>query len=461
MKKIFLGIILVSVLLLFGCIEQDQNKEKEELILSSLEKQANLTNTYQILYSETVQGIDLDIEIVKDNTEAVITDSEIDKKWIFFKNKSNFICEQRVDENILCTNVTNDTRFDTEINSAKTRFINEQITQDAKKVFNILINEKILDFKTDIINKTISGRNCKQVEFQINYQNLSIGGLTQLGLTSTNPLINKYKNFTQTLCYDEIYGIPLYMKLTYIDEGNEVVFERKMINFSENVTSSKLELPNETVEMTEFYTYFALARTELNTIVNCKNSDTSDVCFKQRAYDLKTSRLCEYIQDTTKRYQCLIIALTYDKNPELCEKIETEEDRDACYMELTRNTANKTYCDYIVNDITESLCLGLDTSLPENIVECEKDEDCTIQGCNHEVCAPINENITTTCEWKNIYSCYGENKTACKCVDDACVWEVTKELIDCIDEFESAETIADIQEKLGDETNQTSTETEE
>ncbi|MFA5381665.1 MAG: hypothetical protein WC356_00740 [Candidatus Micrarchaeia archaeon] len=464
MKKIFLILIIFGVLFMFGCIEQNENKDKEDLILNSAEKQVELPNNYYISYLEKVQGIDLNIQTIRfEGDSVVITDSELDKKWIFLNSNENFICEQRKNDIIMCANTTSDERFSLEINSANSRFINTQTTNEAKTAFNTLIEEDALEFKKEIIEKTLAGRTCKEVEFMINYQKVSAGGLSKIGLSSTNPIVNKYKNFTQTICYDDEYGVPLYIKLSYLENGKEVIFERETLEFSEAVESSLLVLPTNTTKISDFYTYFAKSRNELNTLANCKNSENPDVCFKQGSISLENSNLCDYIEDETKKYQCLIIALTFDKNPELCEKIQNAEDKDACYLELTRNTANKEYCNHIINDTIENMCLELDISLPENIVECTIDADCSIQGCNHEICAPIDEEIMTDCQWKDIYSCYTENKTSCGCYDKKCIWEVTNELIECIDDYESKEVLADIKEKLSakNETNQTNTETGE
>lgn len=458
MKKMILLLIL-STFLFFGCTEIDENLEKEELILNSLEKQLNFPETYQISYLENVQNTNLNIQLFKEDKKLVITNSEIDTKWIFLDENENYVCEQLREGEIKCGNVTADTRFNTEINSADNRFITKKITKEAIDTFGILIESKVLDFKGDILNKTIGERSCNEIVFQINYKDLSAEKLSKIGLSSSNPIVNKYKNFTQTVCYDEGYGMPLYIKLNYLNEGEEISFERTLIHFEDKFDYSIFELPGEEKDLSEFYTYFVSARNELNTIVYCRESEEKDDCFKQSSYNLQNSNLCDYIEDKTKMYQCLIIALTYDKNPTLCEKIQTSEDKDACYFELTRNTGDKTYCDNIIDDTIETMCLELNVSIPKVKIECETDEDCSIQGCNGEKCVPINESIMTICEWKDIYGCYSQNITSCKCINNSCTWELTSELIDCIDEYESKETLARIKKELN--TNRTNEETEE
>ena len=447
---------LLSTFLFFGCV--DTREEHKQLLMDSLEKQLAIPDEYQINSIETVQGIALDITIAKSSNEKVlITESELDTKWVFLKDDLNFICEQKKswDGNILCAETTNDTRFSREISSAESRFISAEVTEDAKVMFETLIDEDALFFDKTIVNKTIAERPCRQITMEIDYNKLSVENLRKIGLSSNDPFVNKYQNITQTMCYDLEYGNPLYIKLSYINEGEEVVFERIANSFTTDVDPSIFELPNKTIEMDEFYTYFAITRNELNALATCRNADDPDSCFKQAAYELANSKFCEFIEDETKKYQCLIIGITYDKNPELCEKIDSELDRDACYLELTRDTGNKTYCDFIINNTIEEQCLELNVSLPEKIIECETDEDCAVMGCNNEVCAPVDEEIVTACEWKEIYTCYQQNITSCKCIDGECMWELTDELIDCINEYEQLWTIEDLQNKTDDKTDNT------
>ncbi|MCC7552151.1 eight-cysteine-cluster domain-containing protein [Candidatus Micrarchaeota archaeon] len=458
MKKILLLVLMISIVL-FGCIETNENLKKEELILTSLDKQLTLPETYQISYSEKVQGTTLDIFLLKGETEVVITKSEVDTKWVYLNKENTTFCEQMYDEDILCADIINDSRFDAEINDAKTKFINNKLTNEAKNTFNVLIDTKSLDFKGDILERNFAERTCNQIEFQINYQDLSAANLAKIGISSSNPLVNKYKNFTQTVCYDDEFGIPLYIKITYFDSGKETVFERTALSFSDN--PPELKLPGEKVNINEFYSYFSDARRELNALVYCINQEENDGCFKQISYELESSKMCEYIKEETKKYQCLIIALNFDKNPNICNLIKSQEDKDACYFELTRNTGNKTYCDYIVDNTIENMCLDLNINIPIEIKECEQDSDCSIQGCNTEICAPIEKEITTNCQWKEIYSCYTENTTSCRCINGKCSWELTNKLIDCINEYETKRILEDIKNKKNEqETNQTDIEIE-
>lgn len=85
---------LLSTFLFFGCV--DTREEHKQLLMDSLEKQLAIPDEYQINSIETVQGIALDITIAKSSNEKVlITESELDTKWVFLKDDLNFICEQK------------------------------------------------------------------------------------------------------------------------------------------------------------------------------------------------------------------------------------------------------------------------------------------------------------------------------------------------------------------------------
>ena len=62
--------------------------------------------------------------------------------------------------------------------------------------------------------------------------------------------------------------------------------------------------------------------------------------------------------------------------------------------------------------------------------QCIKDSDCQITGCSRQICA--REPVMSTCEHLPKYACY--QKTQCKCINNKCQWEQTKEFLDCLQE---------------------------
>lgn len=78
----------------------------------------------------------------------------------------------------------------------------------------------------------------------------------------------------------------------------------------------------------------------------------------------------------------------------------------------------------IPNELTKSL-----TPLPTNN---KKSGECKITGCSGQICT--EEEVVTTCEYKEIYSCY---KTAtCEVQDNGeCGWTMNDQLSRCLQSF--------------------------
>ena len=56
---------------------------------------------------------------------------------------------------------------------------------------------------------------------------------------------------------------------------------------------------------------------------------------------------------------------------------------------------------------------------------------CGATGCSGTVCAPIGQEVLTTCEWTNSYECY-KKATCAMQADGKCGWTRTAELDACI-----------------------------
>lgn len=59
-------------------------------------------------------------------------------------------------------------------------------------------------------------------------------------------------------------------------------------------------------------------------------------------------------------------------------------------------------------------------------------KECKRGGCSSQVCT--DENVITTCEWKEEYACYNKNAKCERQTDGECGWTQTAELTRCLDE---------------------------
>jgi eight-cysteine-cluster-containing protein len=56
---------------------------------------------------------------------------------------------------------------------------------------------------------------------------------------------------------------------------------------------------------------------------------------------------------------------------------------------------------------------------------------CAATGCSGTVCAPIGQEVLTTCEWTSTYDCY-KKATCAMQADGKCGWTKSAELDACI-----------------------------
>ena len=80
------------------------------------------------------------------------------------------------------------------------------------------------------------------------------------------------------------------------------------------------------------------------------------------------------------------------------------------------------------SDVCPTVCYG--ECIPVELAECATDADCIVTGCSSQVCA--NEDVATTCEWREEYACYADEYTSCGCQQGSCGWAQTPELEQCL-----------------------------
>ncbi len=66
---------------------------------------------------------------------------------------------------------------------------------------------------------------------------------------------------------------------------------------------------------------------------------------------------------------------------------------------------------------------------------------CKVAGCSGQLCIDVNDDISTTCEFNESYSCYKNTFAVCEVQSDGeCGWTQNKELKECIQNSNSNNT---------------------
>jgi hypothetical protein len=59
---------------------------------------------------------------------------------------------------------------------------------------------------------------------------------------------------------------------------------------------------------------------------------------------------------------------------------------------------------------------------------------CKVGGCSSQLCGEADDDLVSTCEWREVYGCYRDARCGRFGPGDTCAWEPTPELLACIAE---------------------------
>ncbi|MCD6549436.1 hypothetical protein J7K41_01860 [Candidatus Micrarchaeota archaeon] len=447
MDKILIVLGLLSVIIVMGgCTTNNKNDGYKELI-NSLELQKNTTVYYQV-FDERSEGLTYHIEGIRDGNRYYIKSvSPFETRWMIKNGTTTYACVQLAGKKeIYCSDVTNNTLFYYEKKNLIEKLTDEDSVEKTILTYEVLKNASALNVSYPEY-RTVAGRECKYFVIKPNYRKLTFTELLKIGLSPNSKIVTSFNNFTQRLCLDNETGLPLLVNITYTENGIEKQLLRKVVSLSTKVPEDAFTLPGPIDNTTRFINTYRSAKKMLLEYLECRLSNKTDYCLKQAAYNEKNYRFCLFINDTEYKDGCLVMMAYAADDPDCCNYVTPGENKDICYYQYVSRWGNKTYCDYIMNEELKENCTRLNVTVREKKIECRSDADCHITGIYNQTCAPVNYTDNRTVPWKDEYSCYTSDKTSCICVNNLCQWDLTDELIECIDRYETAEIIQDIKKE--------------
>ena len=451
-----LGCLVVWLtILLVGCQKQEEKQLIYNTLMSMLDKQSNVT-MYEMVFSETADNLTFEVVGRSDGKDYYVDiTSPFEKRRAIKVGDHYYLCAGVVGKNVsYCSEVTNETLFSNEVNNLIGKLVTEENTKNMMKTLEVLHNASALTFLENITTKEIGDRVCTSFKFSPDYRKLTLVELLKIGMDPSSPLVTSVTNFTEELCLDNETGIPLMIHISYLDKGKQTELERVVknirISLSEGITPPEV-LDN----TTRFVKTYTEAKGLLRKYHECINSDNRDYCLKQAAYDFGNYRFCKFIGDPTKQDQCYVLAVVYEESTEPCSYVNDPFNKDVCYYEHVNNHGRKEVCNEISNASLREECLALNVTPAEKKIECHSDEDCHITGYYNQTCAPVNVTLDEEVDWEEIFECYDPSITSCICIDNRCEWDLTNELMDCIDRIESRQIYEEIKKSKINETNQT------
>jgi len=421
------------------------SSEGARIIMDSISHRDSLT-AYHYIYNNSNEVIDSQTEIIRNNNDYYIKTSDIMGTVEYYISNDTIVCVQFKHKDKICTSVLNDTYFDKEIKQIMYTPVNKKETESSNKYFSHILNTNAIQIQPTIINKTISGETCQQIKFSTDYSILGITDLSAMGISTNDPRITRYDDFSRTICYHTTNGLALENLLEYSDAGEDR-YSYNLITYLSTTNATDIELPvingnNETTK--ELYKKMITNR---NKIYGCHNSNDNDACLKESAYQNGLPIYCYLINNSENKDQCIDYMLGHNPTIEMCQLMSTEYRQDLCYEKLVSINSNNTFCNLIINQTVKERCDEINVTTNEQEIQCVNDSDCIATGCSNAFCAPLNNNLTfTTCDYKSYYACYQPemNLTSCSCVNGKCDWERSEPFSTCVENGE----MIDLQNEL-------------
>ncbi|MFA5105781.1 MAG: hypothetical protein WC506_02355 [Candidatus Micrarchaeia archaeon] len=357
--------------------------------------------------------------------------SPVDTKDIYWDGNSTTYCirtAEKPDE--LCFAVTNESQFYPEVLGYASMFYNDNYIRGSKRENQIFQASYARTFVANLTNETYNGFPCTQTAFTTDYKKMTVDQLDMLGLTSDTFQFND--NFLTVMCIDQ-KGLPIFLNVSYREVYDNLTRStvREVVAFKESEVG--IAMPQVNSNESAFGAEYNDAIASLKAYATCfrvKNEADRNDCYKGSAFDSKDAKICAKVTDAAKHDQCVIAIMSKTMDPKLCAM--TGVFADDCYAEAARVTENSTYCLSVKNESVQKLCLDYLNGTYQPKPDCATDSDCAPAGCSSQLCAPKGADITTTCEWRNEYSCYGESFASCGCNAGVCGWKQNDSLTQCI-----------------------------
>lgn len=329
-------------------LDQPQAKALEALIA----KVQNAPISYQARYLESSGGESREVSSRSDGIwTEVSTQTPLYSRAYFWSGDRTILCENNNETSVCSPLNASDDAYAEAQQMGGMAFPEPNQSARIWSNYQKLINNSIFSFRENATTKTVAGRTCQEIAYQLGENNLSVCLDQQYGVV-----------LSQEMTYDQPYQIwnstqILYRKTTYWLSAQELGFDAQAV-------------PAPDVENSTRAQSIALADDEeWGVMYGCQttaNESEQRRCFKDNAISYNDVRFCLQNADATAQGDCVIKVATQPSRlrPELCEKAgEMKSDcyaniaylkKDASYCKLVTDAALRTSCDQALANMTAS-----------------------------------------------------------------------------------------------------------
>jgi hypothetical protein len=348
--------------------------EAEAIYMKGAETGAN-ASAYTYAYTEYSNGFAENYTLEYDGSISSVEVSSIlsDRKLYFLENDT-ILCVDFAGASA-CSSVKNVSGAAAYVEDMRDRLFDPANIEVIEANYAYMYNKSILVFSPDIQDTVLpDGRECDQIEYTIDYQNITLADMSRLGVTAATPRLFQ---FVSCVGMDGVID-QLYFNYTY--QGAFYTVEQNLI--SADFTRVPVISPPQNLSGDAF-SIASDENTARNDLFQCYLSqpegDARGTCIQNIALELSDKDLCDAAG--TVRDRCLVSFMPYIRDPSVCTEMTMPEFTDDCYIELAGAYKNSTWCS-MVNDTTKrSYCLQIASqSAAENETTAANTTGSVVQG---------------------------------------------------------------------------------
>jgi hypothetical protein len=402
---------------------EEGTNEVQELFFKAVERPIGAGN-YIYSYNEVhSNGYHADVTASRNGNYSYATRRDVvSGRAAYFGGNETIVCIRYMSTE-KCAEVNSTSQFAGYALSLQELLYSEAGTAAMEEHYLKLVQYGGMEFSPEVAEKEVGGNNCTEINYTIDYSQLTVAQLNEIGLTANDPLLLRSGQYDFTTCIGP-EGDIYYRKLHWVDLGQEAWMESTT---TESVWGRGLDIqaPTELVETGELYTFYQEIASVASEYLTCIAGNNTDRCIAEIAVSWKNPALCE--DSGSQNDFCYINAGLGASDPSVCGNVSAGI-RDGCYLEFANLLQDAGYCERITDAALKQQCDDLNISVAG---ECSTDADCVRAGCSSQLCVPTgNSDVVTTCEYRPEYACLAQ--TSCGCVEGMCSWRQTPDYLNCL-----------------------------
>ena len=187
--------------------------------------------------------------------------------------------------------------------------------------------------------------------FALNYDELSLTNLKQIGLLPSDPKLTLFSHYKITYCITN--NTLTYTNLSYTFLGKNMTSTSW---FNYNFYNVSFPTINESLKNASFVGSLLAKVLRIEKEARaCMREDKKDLCFKTLAVREALPILCDFAGD--ERDRCYVILASETGKEELCNNVDDGELKDDCFYEVAMKKGDSAICKNIVNKTIMEDCL--------------------------------------------------------------------------------------------------------